>query len=73
MISFVKSNLQIAPMLPWVCSVIDHRSDVKMWQEQKSGAQGATECVAGVFIINGCLLSSITEQTHVKMQSICFM
>ena len=32
-------------MLPWFCTVIDHR------QEQKSGTHGAAECVTDVLTI----------------------
>ena len=45
-------------MLPWFCTVIDHR------QEQKSGTHGAAECVTDV-------LWSITVQTHSNMEY-CF-
>ena len=52
-------------MLPWFCTVIDHR------QEQKSGTHGAAECVTDVLTMFWRVLWSITVQTHSNMEY-CF-
>ena len=71
--SFMCSNLschyikQIDSMMPWFCSVIDHRRR-QMWQEH----QWHIRLVCHIFVITTFWrhLQSITEQTHGNMEYI---
>lgn len=40
-------------------------------QKKKIGTQGAAKCVTDALTTFGCLLLSITEQTHSNSESIC--